>query len=204
MQCCVLQEALMNFVPPTLVPGAEGRFQAASAGGQFARFAVSFVVCGCRGCCRLCCAQGSALPSSVCAVPCPVLLGARAQQLLLCWQCQVSCASSHHRASCGDTAACHHQPSLGTRHTCTQDRRGQVPSVFRPLLSWRQKPPGLQEERGSKELPSSCRGTCPAMGRASAGCSPCPTSQGWVLVWRTALSWPYMALQEQGGKQTVM
>lgn len=46
MQCCVLQEALMNLVPPTLVPGAEGRFQAASAGGLFARFADSGTACG--------------------------------------------------------------------------------------------------------------------------------------------------------------
>lgn len=46
VQCCVLQEALMNFVPPTLIPGVEGRFQAASAGGQFARFADSGTACG--------------------------------------------------------------------------------------------------------------------------------------------------------------
>lgn len=109
-------------------------------------------------------------------------------------------------ASCGATAACHHQPSSGTRHARTQGRGGQVPSVFWPLFSWRQKPPGLQEERGSTELPSS---------RAAAGThvqqwagyqlGACPVPHRRAGCWRGGRPCPglaYMALQEQGGEQT--
>lgn len=109
MQCCVLQEALMNFVPPTLVPGAEGRFQAASAGGQFARFADSGMACGvwlpgllqallCTGlcpaklclCCALPCAPGCLSPAAAPVLAVPSVLCQRSPQGQLWGHCCLS------------------------------------------------------------------------------------------------------------------
>lgn len=202
MQCCVLQEALMNFVPPTLVPGVEGRFQAASAGGQFARFSDSGTACGvwlpgllqallCTGLCpaKLClcralpCAPGCLSPAAALVLAVPSVLCQQSPQGQLWGHCCLSPpAQLGHKA----------------RSYPGQERAGAF-SVFGLYFPGGKSLLGCRKSVEVRSYPAAAGarvqqwaghqlGACPVPHR-SAGCwcggRPCP-----------GLTWPYKSREE--------